>query len=87
MTYRAHPLINDLLKGDVNKGKYELLPFIPSIRNTLMEVYELNKDIIEYLKLRPDMVNNIATISSGIYWDDLSHVLKGTDIVLPEKPK
>ena len=79
--------MNDLLKGDVNKGKYELLPFIPSIRNTLMEVYELNKDIIEYLKLRPDMVNNIATISSGIYWDDLSHVLEGTDTILPEKPK
>ena len=50
MTYRNPQAMNQLLKGDSNKGNYELAPLIPKIRDVLLNVYQLNAQLVEYLK-------------------------------------
>lgn len=42
-------LWNQLLKGDVTKGKHELPPFIPAIRNLIVRYEQINQAIIDYI--------------------------------------
>ncbi len=40
---------NQLLKGDMTKGKHELTPFIPVIRNMIVRYEQINHAIIDYI--------------------------------------
>ena len=44
-------LWNQLLKGDVTKGKHELTPFIPAIRNLIIRYERINQAIIDYINV------------------------------------
>ena len=72
MTYRNPLAMNQLLKSDRNKGKYELAPLIPKIREVLLNVYQLNAQLVEYLKAaNPETLTKIKST------DILKRVLNG----------
>lgn len=73
MTYRNPQAMNKLLKGDSNKGNHELAPLIPKIRDVLLNVYQLNAQLVEYLNGLG--ANGLGDIKST---DILQRVLNGS---------
>ena len=61
--------LNQLLKGDVTKGKHKLTPFIPAIRNLIVRYEQINQAIINYVNnetISNDRLNALNSIPSEI---------------------
>ena len=57
-------LWNQLLKGDVTKGKHELTAFIPVIRNLIVRYEQINQAIIDYIKGDRIMDNQLVALKN-----------------------
>lgn len=80
MTYRNPRMENQLLKGDGNKDKYELTPLIPKIREVLLNVYQLNHLLIDYMNGKTfEDTDPIAELKRD-HPEILQRVLQGTNV-------
>ena len=80
MTYRNPRMENQLLKGNTNKDKYELAPLIPKIREVLLNVYQLNHLLIDYMNNKTfEDTDPIAELKRD-HPEILQRVLQGTNI-------
>ena len=57
-------LWNQLLKGDATKGKHELTPFIPAIRNLIVRYEQINQAIIDYINDETTGYDNLKALKS-----------------------